>query len=446
MLDKNTAKEMVEKLCGETKFYATVMIENRTQDTTRFANSEISQNVSITDTVVGLTLYDGKKEATCTGNVLTDYGLEKLVKDAEDILRVAPEGEFEAFEPPREYVHETEGNARLHKTFGINERAALIKQGVAKIETGYLAAGALELEHVTSVFGDSKGCFRHSAYDIARFNTVVTHTASGAAGGGECVSYRDDDINIIAEFQRAQETARRARNPEPVPLGAYTVVLSPLAFGDLMSFVTDMFDAKLVDDGVSFAVGKLNERVFGENITVRDDVDTAGTQPIFFDVEGNRRQTVRLIENGVVKGFLYDNKTAARHGLKSSGHASFYRVISRKLPGGTPFNIVMDGGENSLAEIIKGTGKGIFINEFHYTNFVNPRTLQITGLTRNGAFLIENGELTKPVSTLRFTQNMTEALNRVTALSRERGKVSVNDAIYIIPAAKIEGFHFTGQQ
>lgn len=440
MLNKQAAQNITEKLSAYTQHYATILITDNEQGTTRFANSEISQNVSISDATVSLTVYDGKKEATCTTNVLTDEGLRKLANDAEAILPFVPDGEFEAFPFSTDPVPDATNDERLVPAFDVASRAALIKKGVETLSDGYTAAGALTLDQSVYAIANNRGAFRYAAIDGIQFNTVVTH-ADGAAGGGECNSYSLDDLDIDAAFAKAQQTARLARDPVSVDIGAYTVVLSPLAFGDLLSYATYLLNVKCVDDGISFAIGKMGEKVFGENISIYDDVRHPGTLPLYFDYEGNVRKPVTLVENGVIKSLLYDNKTAARHKTHSTGHA-----LSNKGYGGYPLNLVVNGGDRSLQDIIADTEKGIFINEFHYTNFVNPRALQLTGLTRNGAFLIENGKLGRAISTMRFTQNLIESLNAVTAISAERAKVNGFGALSMVPAVRIEGFHFTSKQ
>ncbi|MCL2202936.1 MAG: TldD/PmbA family protein [Defluviitaleaceae bacterium] len=438
MLDKKTAEQVIKNVTSQTQNYAQVRIHGSAQGTTRFAKSEISQNVAITDTSVALTVFNGKKEATASTNVLTEAGLAQLAKDADALLAHVPEGEFEAFPFSQEAVPERANGGALAQSFGTAGRAALIKEGMGHVKDGYTASGALVLDQKTVALGDSKGAFRFAAFDEVSFNTVVTH-ADGADGAGECISYTSAP-DIIAQFKKAQATAEAARNPVPAQLGAHTVVLSPLAFGDLLTFMAYVLNAKAVDDGFSFAAGKLGQKVFGENLTIRDDVSHPELQPLFFDMESNPRQALPLIEKGIVKNLLYDNKRAAKHGVKPTGHcAQMWGGM-----GAIPLNVLVEAGTSSLADIIASTPKGIFVNEFHYTNFVNPRNLQITGLTRNGAFLIEDGKLGAPISTVRFTESLLDAFCHITAISSEREKVS-GLGIGLIPAVRIENFHFTSK-
>jgi len=417
--------------------YATAVLSANEQNTTRFANSEISQNVAITDNTLSLTVYDGKKSATCSTNVFTDEGLKQLAQDAENLLKYVPEGEFEAFPFSDEPVKENTPDGTLANAFGVSERAKYVKDGVGVVEPGFTASGALSLDRRVMVVGDSKGSLRFSAYDSVAFNTVITHE-DGTAGGREFFSYTTPP-DILSGFKKAQATAKAARNPASPVLGTHTVVLSPLAFADLLSFMGFMLNAKTVEEGASFAIGKLGKKVFGENLTMRDEADHPALRPLHFDIEGNPRRPLTLIDKGVVSSYLYDNVMAARHKVTSTGHSMMYGQ------GGIPSNVVVEGGDKSLDEIVASTEKGIYINEFHYTNFVNPRTLQITGLTRNGAFLIENGKLTSPMATVRFTESLLDAFNAITAISSEREVINNYYSAGLVPGVRIEGFHFTSK-
>jgi len=451
MLNRNDAKKLVEKAVSSTKYYAVATLSASSVGTTRFANSEISQNVTITEARMSLCIYDGKKQATCATNVISNDGLEQLARDAEALLKYVPASEYGAFAFSQEPVAERDVSKTLAAAFDTQGRAAYIKKGVALLEDGYTASGALTFTDTTLAIGESSsfegkkdsdafgnGGFRYANYHNIAFNTVVTHE-SGADGAGECTSYTTVP-DVVSCFAKAQKTAKAALNPVEPPLGAVTVVLSPAAFADLLSFTVMQLNAKSVEDGVSFARGKLGEKVFGENIIICDDVTNPDLLPLPFDYEGNVKCVLPLINSGVIENYVYDNKRAAKAGVKSTGHA----VVARWYAGAVPMNVVVDGGEQTLDEIISNTENGIFINEFHYTNFVNARNLQITGLTRNGTFLIENGKITKPISTVRFTESMLDAFCNISAVSKEREIVGGFGAM-LVPAVRVEGFHFTSR-
>ena len=432
MLSRASVKALIEKVTASTKYHALVTISATQQGVTRFANSEISQNITITDGNASITLYDGKKQVTCTTNALLESGMEQLVRDAESMLAYVPEGEYGAFPFSQEEVAERACDGILAAAFDVTKRAAIIKEGVAHLEDGYTASGALTLANTVYAVGSSCGGLRYANYDKVEFNTVVTHQ-DGTDGAGECTSYTTVP-DVVACFKKAQATAKAARNPVEPGLGAFTVVLSPIAFGDLISFTRGMLNSKAVYDGVSFACGKMGTKVFGENLTMYDDSSHPDLLPLPFDAEGNPRRVLPLIEKGVLSNIAYNNKYAAKDGVQSTGHA-----VSASMA--WPMNIVVEGGDKSLEEIIASTENGIFINEFHYTNFVNVRKLQVTGLVRNGTFLIEGGKITKPISTVRFTESLENAFNNITAISKERALVNGS----LMPAVKIENFHFTSK-
>jgi len=445
-MNKDQAAELIKKLTSSSKHYSVVNIVGREEAVTRFAKSSISQNVNLSDISVSLTMYDDKKEVTCTTNALDDSGLKQLVDDTERLLYAAPEGEFTPFPLEIEEDNFSSNASTCISSFDAKCRAEAIKEGVEKLPEGFISAGALMLEKKLAAYGNSENSnIRFSTLDNVQFNTVTTHSISGADGGGECISHQIDEIrqNIPDTFAQAHERAARGANPVTLNAGQYTVILSPVAMGDLMTFVIYSLCAKRVEDGVSFYTPDIQEAVFGSNITVKDDVNDPRIFPWPFDYEGHKRQSLSLIEKGAVKNILHDNKTAQRMNMSLTGHA-----ISNKGLGGLSFHTVMDGGDKSLEEIIQDTSQGIFISELHYTNFVNPRALQITGLTRNGTFLIENGKLSNAVKTLRFTQNLIEALNSVTALSLEQTKVISSWGSFaggwaaLMPAVRIEKFNF----
>ena len=429
MLNKDRVQEIIDNISINLNHYATINITSSNQATTRFANSQISQNTEIDETIIELTVYDGKKEATCKTNILTNESLKKLANDTESLLKHVPSGEYEAFPFSREALREKEP-VLINKFDTVD----IIKEGVSYVQKDFTASGALNINHNIIAVANTEGKLRIAEYDSLYFNTVVTHK-DGTAGAGECTSYTDIP-DIVSLFKKAQATAISARKPIEPEIGYHTVVLSPVAFADLVSYVSYMLNAAAVEKGVSFAIGKLGKQVFGENLTIIDDVRSLGSRPVLFDYEGNIRRTLSLIEKGYIKSFLYDNKLAKKHKAKNTGHA-----ISNKGLGGYAANIIVEPGNTCMNRIIQGVQKGIYINEFHYTNMVNARNLQVTGLTRNGTFLIENGEITKPISTVRFTVSLLDVFNAITALSTECEQVGD----FFIPGARIEKFIFTSK-
>ena len=444
-MDKDRASVLIDKVKKLTpsKYYCVVNITGGQQSVTRFANSEISQNTNKSDIHMSITLHDGRKEATCGTNVLNDEGLQRLVNDAESLLALSPQGNFDIFPWEKPALHNAESDKDLRLLYDAKGRAEALKEGIANFEKDFTAAGALILENRIEAYGNSSSDdILFSSLDNVQFNTVVTHKPSGADGSGECISHRADQLKIFDAFSNAKKISAMGSDTSKLVTmsgGEYTVILSPKAVADLVTYLTWSLNAKRVVDGLSFCNRNLSETPkLGENINIFDDVNDPRVIPLYFDYEGRKRQSIPLIEKGVIKNILHDNKTANLLNIaQPTGHA-----YSNKGYGGLSFHTIMLGGDTTVEDMISDTAKGIFISELHYTNFVNPRTLQITGLTRNGTFLIENGQITRPVTTMRFTQNLIEAFNNVTAVSKDLEVVNAYEWSTVVPALKIERFCF----
>jgi predicted Zn-dependent protease len=202
----------------------------------------------------------------------------------------------------------------------------------------------------------------------------------------------------------------------------------------------------MYEEGRSFLSGKLGTKVLDSKINLIDDPFNMKGFPAAFDFEGIPKKRVHLVRSGVAENVVYDTLTATRAKKKSTGHA-----LSAPNPfGPIPMHIILKGGDSSLEDMIKQTEKGILVTRFHYTNVIDPYKLIITGMTRDGTFLIEKGVITRGLKNLRFTENVIEALNRVSAIARkpelapfEPGYGGRLGRGVFAPALKIDDFTFT---
>jgi len=202
------------------------------------------------------------------------------------------------------------------------------------------------------------------------------------------------------------------------------------------------FSGRLFHEGTSFLTGRLGKQVFGKNITIADESENPEIGGMPFDFEGTPRRDTILVKNGVVKTMLYDRRTAAEHKKKPTGHG-----LPQPSPiGAVPFNIVVGGGDSSMAEMIASTKKGLLVTNFHYTNLAERREVVLTGMTSNGLFLIENGRIKHPVKNMRYTQSIIEAFNNVEAMSKEHVLATAFfGGSFVVPAMKINGFNFSSE-
>lgn len=441
MLNKENAYALIDKVLSYSSNYTMVSIIDNEEGLTRFANSEIHQNVQSSDTTIEITVSGNKREATVTTNLMDDESLKLAVKNAEENLLFVPEGELVIPELtfPLEICN-TEYDATLESTYGIIDRARLIKEGVEALGTSYAAAGALSLEKTVMAMGNSRGIKRYSRLNTIKLSVVVTHE-SGSSGYAAKLANAASDMNVALNFEAAYKKAKKGINPISIEPGSYTVILEPAAVAGLLMYMSiSGFSAKSVQTGRSCLTGKLGERVFGENITITDDITNDNTFPFYFDTEGYERKKVEIIKNGVANQLIYDTKSAVHDGVETTGHS-----ISSPSMGGIPLNIVMEAGNESFENMIKNSKKAILVTRFHYMNTVNPRQALLTALTRDGLYLVEDGEIKSGIKNMRFTESMLEAFNNVTAISAERTKVPSLMGVSYVPALKIENFHFTGK-
>jgi PmbA protein len=441
MLNKSEAYELIDVVLKKCNYYTMVSIMCKEEGLTRFANSGIHQNVYTAEDSVTITVIHDKKVATVTTNLLSEQGLIDAVHDAEENLKFLPQGDIDLPEltSPLEITSE-DYDTSLKGKFNILNRANLIKSGMDLLDKDYTAAGALSLSSFAICMGNTKNIRRYARIDTVSFNTVVMHS-DGASGYAEYVTNKAEELDVVVMFASAQNKCKMGINPASIEPGSYDVILEPLAVGDLLTYMSFIgFCAKDVRTGTSFLTGKLGEKVFGENITIRDDVKNENTMPLYFDFEGYARTSLNLMEKGVAKELTYDVKTAIADNVKPTGHSFGYGG-----DGGIAINMVMEGGQDNLEGLIKSTKKGLLVSRFHYMNIVDPRQAILTALTRDGLFLIENGKIKGAVKNMRFTESMLHAFNKVAGITTERTKVPGAFGFNYVPTLKIEDFHFTGK-
>lgn len=417
-----------------------VILKGENQELTRFAGSEIHQNVASDKLEAEITLGKDGRELKVTTNDFDNESLIKLIKKAGKKLIELPESDNK-----RNFISEPSDISsdnyfkELEREFNIENRAKKLKEAFVELDSDLDAAGSLELNQNFMALGNTEGITRYSRLDKVDFKTVITDQ-SGATGYAAAVSNRADDIDISREFERAADKALQSRDAVEIEPGEYDVILEPAAVGGLISYLSYIgFSGRSVQDGMSFLTDRLGEKIFGDNITIIDDCQDPNTIDFPFDFEGAERQRLNIIKNGVAKELAYDLKSAQKAGVETTGHS-----VGDPSIGGFPLHLVMDNGESELAEMIKDTEKGLLVTRFHYINVINPRKAILTGLTRDGTFLIKNGKIKSPVKNLRFTQNIIDSLNQVEAISSKQEKVGGFYGFMYLPALKVNGFNFTG--
>jgi predicted Zn-dependent protease len=237
--------------------------------------------------------------------------------------------------------------------------------------------------------------------------------------------------------------AERSRDPGEVPPGRYTVVLEPAAVAELVAFLAWLgLGAQSEQEGRSFLSGRLGERITGAGVTLVDDAFDPRSFGRPFDHEGTPRRRMTLIEHGIARAVVHDRRTARSAGAASTGHAS----PPPSIEGPIPYDLVLGQGERTLDELIASTERGILVTRLWYNRVVDAKRTLITGMTRDGTFLIEGGRVTRGLRNLRFNESVLEVLERAEAAGRE-AEPTVFDytgTCVVAPALKVRDFQFTG--
>lgn len=442
MLSREQMYQIIDFAVAEAEGYdIRVMVVSSEEGLTRFANSEIHQNVFEDVTSVELTVFQGKKRSAIETNLYSEEGLRVAVKEAINNLQFLPEGEVELPLVDAPLAIESDHfNAELAQQFGTLERAKYVQEGLKMLDFGFKAYGALSHKEQVVALGNSKGIKRSARDNVVEFSVLISEE-NGGSSYTELTSSNPAELDIIGAFKTVYERAKMNKNPMELQPGAYTVILEPLAVCEILSYLSYIgFSGKSVHDRYSFLTGKLGEKIFDEKLTIVDDFTNENTVYLPFDFEGFPRKVVTLVEKGVAKELVYDQLSAIKDGVKSTGHS-----VNMPQNGGMPLNIVVSAGEQSLQEMIEGTENGLLITRFHYMNVVNPRQAILTALTRDGVFKIENGKLVGAVKNMRFTESMVECLKEVPAISKERQQVKAFASNSYVPSIKLNNFHFTGK-
>lgn len=442
MLSKGEIYQIIDFILSETNGRETrVIVQSWTEGLTRFANSEIHQNVYEDVTEFTITIAEGSKSIEVATTAYDEDSLRLVIESAIQNLGFLPEGEASAPLVENPLVIESDRfSSELETLYTVENRARLIKECIATLESEYLAYGALTYREEQIAFGNSKGVKRFARNNRVKFTALISGQ-SGGSGFAEITSPRPQGFDVREAFARAYKKAVLNKNPIDIPPGAYTVILEPLAVGDLATRMALLgFTGKGVQNQASFLTGKLGEQVFDNRVNIMDNYTDENTLSLPFDFDGAERTVVDLIRNGVVRGFTYDGASAMKAGVPTTGHS-----VNMPRFGGIAANLVMAGGDKTLEQIISETDEALLVTRFHYMNAVNPRQGLLTALTRDGFFKVEKGEIVAAVKNMRFTESILQALNNVLEISSDRARTPFFFGNYYVPALKIKDFRFTGK-
>ena len=436
--------ELAERVLGyaeaEGATQAEVLVGAEDASLTRFANSEIHQNVAERNTSVNLRFVVGKRIGVASTNRIDDESLRRLAESAGRIARLQPElPDFTSLPEPGPIVPIEGAHARSTEEATPEDRAEAARAVIsAADEAGVKAYGSYRTNSERVTVANTLGIRVEEERSLAQLITVAMGP-DGEAGYAEGAAVDHTRIDAAALGREAAGKARDSRGAVALEPGDYPVVLEEYAVVDLLDMLGYLgFSALAVQEGRSFY--EPGKQIGSELVSIRDDAtDPTGT-PCSFDYEGVEKQRVDLVERGACRSVVYDSMTAGREGRRSTGHG-----LPAPNPWGPfPLNQFMDAGDTTREELIGGLDRGLLVTRFHYTNPVHPKLAMVTGMTRDGLFRVEGGRVVGPVRNLRFTQSYLHALAGVEAVGRERKLLRGFLGSVVVPALRISSFTFTG--
>jgi len=420
---------------------AEVTVSAGTEALTRFATSFIHQNVADAAQRVHLRVALDGKVAEATANQTDDDALTLLVRSTLEAARLqpvdpgwpglAPVAEAPAVDHWDDATAAAEPDARAGRVGAFVDAA-----------DGLETAGFCSTEGVHVAFANSAGQRLTGRTTAALMDGIArTSTSDGSA---RAASVRLSDLDGAAIGADAVRRARDGAEATDLEPGRYEVVLSPSCVVNVLGFLANYgFNGRAVEEGRSFA--RVGEAQFDASITMADDVTHPAAVGIGFDAEGTPKRRVELVREGVTSGLIHDRRTAKALGAESTGNA----VAGAGPWGALPANLVLEAGSSAADELIVAVGRGLLVTDFWYTRILDPRTQVVTGLTRNGVWLIEDGRVVRPVTNLRFTQSFVDALGpgQVRGVGSDLtlvGGATFGLGAYVVPSLHLASWNFTG--
>ena len=440
-MTREEAKALADRVLALSKADQTrVNITSTWSGNTRFADASITTAGGITDMTLTVTATVGRRRASATTNVLDEAGLKRAVDLAAQLARLAPDDpEIMPELGPQSYAAVDafiEDTANLTPT----ARAGAIRRAIEATGSAPLfSAGFLEANAVTVAVATSNGLFAFHRTTDADLS-MTARTPDGTGSGWASAGSRDwGTVDPVAIGRTAARKAQASRNPQAIDPGLYTAVLEPQAVNDLVPLLSGALNARAAEEGRS-AFSKpgggtrIGEKVADERVTLFTDPADPELLGMPFDVEGLPIKRTVWIEKGVLRNLIYTRFWAQKQKAQPTG-ANIHDGTSAMLGGG----VKLTGGTKTTDELIAGCEHGVLVTHFFYIRSLEPRTVLYTGLTRDGAFLIEKGKVTRPLKNFRWNESPLLMLNRLEDIGRPEAVAAGRR----MPALRIRNFNFT---
>jgi predicted Zn-dependent protease len=411
---------------------------------TRFANSNITANMVQFDRSVTVTVHYGGKSASETAREFDDASLKAAVEAAQKRAQQARENQdaLPLVEGPQQY-EPIDAALPSGVDYGPAERARAVRQSLDICEKkNVLGSGYIPKVHQTICSANSKGLFAYYRYAEASF-ILTCRTPDGAGSGWAGITGVKDTslIDAVQLTEIAADKAVRSVKPRALEPGRYTVILEPRPAARFLSLMTGLFNARTAEGPVgNYFTGKepgttkIGEKLFSEHFTLKSDIGNPILRQTPIGPDGMAARDVTWIEKGVLKNLARDRQWARRQKTEPT-------------PTTTNMSLVMEGTDTSIADMIKSTRRGLLVTFFWYIRPVDPPTLLNTGMTRDGLFLIENGEIAGPVQNFRWNMSPLVGFNNITAVGKpvpiHTGEAYDGPGTALVPPVRIEDFYMT---
>ena len=405
---------------------------------TRFANNTIHQNVA--EEILGIsirTVVDGRT-ARSTTNKTDDDSLRRAIATAVSLARNQPKNpDLLPMLKKQKYEKVSRFFSSTAKTSPQDRARAVARVCKLADKRKQTAAGIFASGESRSVLANSRGLFARYEQTRSEFSVTILESHSSGWAKENSPDIRTIDPEALAES--ASEKAAKSREPREIPAGRYTTILPPSAVLDLVGFLFYDFAGTAVLDKRSCFTGRMGKKLLGDNITLWDNAYHPLQSGPAYDGEGMPRQKVLLVDKGVPKNLVYSRATAKKMKAKPTGHGF-------SLPndyGEAPMNLVFAGGDKSIAEMVRTTERGILVTRLWYIREVDPYEKILTGMTRDGTFLIENGRVAGGIRNFRFNESIIEMLSNVEMLGPAVRAAGEESFEMVVPAMKVRDFHFS---
>ena len=435
MFNEADARAILDKVVKLSKAdECTATLDGQVEGNVRFALNTVSTSGIVSDCTLAVSVAYGKRSGTATTNAFDDASLASVVKRAEELARLAPENpEFMPALERQTYRPSPTFNASV-AAIAPEYRAQVAADSVGPGRAEKMvAAGFLADGQGFTAFANSKGNFGyHRSTSLDYTCTVRTGDERGSGWVGRNVNDAGQ-LDVASEIRTAMAKAGRSVDARALEPGKYTVILEPEAAAGLISFMMRFFDARQADEGRSFLSKKgggnrLGEQVFDPRVSIHADPWDPVIPVLPWDGEGLPREKMALVDKGKVANLEYSR---------------YWAKLKDKRAMGSPGNIIMAGGAKSTDELVRGTKKGILVTRTWYIRMVDPQTVLLTGLTRDGTFYVEDGEIRYPVKNFRFNESPVIMLNNIEELGRPERLSGPGSGLIMIPPMKLRDFTFT---